>query len=432
MSSMDVVVKGKCYVEGRLYDRCIGVVDGRIAAIGANIDGERVYDFGGKLILPSAVDAHVHMRDPGATHKEDFATGSLAALHGGVTCVMDMPNTDPPTTTVAALREKANIAAAKSYSDFGLFAGVAQGCDPAALSAGVIGFKMYMAGTTGNLHVPSLESIRNELAEVASTGKVLAVHAENEALRGKGAEKSLGDHLRNRPNECETSAIRKLNNLAVPGLKTHVCHVSAKESLRFVSKSKERTFEVTPHHLLLDQDSKLSTYGKVNPPLRNRRDRQALFNALKEDLFTIVASDHAPHTIEEKEEDFDFAPCGMPGVETIVPLMLQLVRDRHISIQTFVRVLCERPAELFGLNKGRLCLYRDADIMIVDLMKSTEIKADRLHSRCAWTPYEGMSGIFPKAVFLRGEIMIEDGAWIGERAGRNVVESQRKPVEAEA
>lgn len=432
MSGMDVVVKGKCYVEGRLSDRCIGVMDGRIAAISGDLDGEQVYDYGSKLILPSAVDAHVHMRDPGATHKEDFATGTLAALHGGVTCVLDMPNTNPPTTTISTLREKAAVAASRSYADFGLFAGIVPGCDAAALSAGAVGFKLYMAGTTGGLLVSSLEDVRGELEAVASTGKVLAVHAEDETLRKKGAESSLGDHLRNRPNECETSAIRKLRGIAIPDLRRHICHVSARESLPLIAGRMDLTSEVTPHHLLLDRDSKLTAYGKVNPPLRRREDRQALFNALREGVFTIVASDHAPHTVEEKEEEFDFAPCGMPGVETTVPLMLQFTRDNHIPIQTFVSALCERPAEVFGLNKGRLALHRDADLMVVDLKMSTEISADRLHSKCAWTPFEGMSGIFPKAVFLRGEIMMEDGSQVGERAGRDVVETRESREDVEA
>ncbi|MDH3365476.1 MAG: dihydroorotase [Thermoplasmata archaeon] len=426
MEKMDVVIKGKCFVDGQLAQRCIGVKDGRIVAVRADLDGERVFDYGHKLVLPAAIDAHVHMRDPGATHKEDFGTGSLSALHGGVTCILDMPNSDPPTTTAAALREKASIAASKSLVDFGLFAGITPGCDVELLSSsGAVGFKLYMAGTTGNLQVSSLEAVREELEAVAASGKALAVHAEDEGLRIKGAESSLGDHLRNRPNECETSAIRKLGESGVGGLRTHICHVSAKESLPLLEGMPNITSEVTPHHLLLDMDSKLEGFGKVNPPLRRRGDRQALFNALKEGTLDIIASDHAPHTTEEKEEDFDFAPSGIPGVETLAPLMLQLVRDKHIPLSRFVSGVCERPADIFGLNKGRLELQRDADIMVVDMMDSTEIRADRLHSKCAWTPYERLSGIFPKAVFLRGKIMMEDGTQVGERAGREVVEREK-------
>lgn len=419
---MDVVVKGRCYTGGRLVPQCIGIRDGKIAAISGSLDGDTVYDFGSKVVIPGAIDVHVHMRDPGATHKEDFMSGSLAALHGGVTCVLDMPNTKPPTTTAASLKEKLALAESRSFVDLGLFAGVQPGCDVESLAReGAIGFKLYMAGTTGDLAAVSLDDVADELKAVASTGKVLAVHAEDESLRGKGAESSLADHLKNRSNECETSAIRKLLGLRVEGLRVHVCHVSARESLPLLTQAPNITSEVTPHHLLLDKDAKLGPLGKVNPPLRRREDRQALFAALKERRLDVIASDHAPHTIEEKEEDFDYAPCGMPGVETMLPLMMQLVRERHITVADVVRRMCERPAELHGLNKGRIEVGYDADLVVLDPIASREIKADNLHHKCAWTPYEGRSGIFPRAVFLRGEIMIEDGSQIGERSGRGAI-----------
>jgi dihydroorotase len=418
---MDVVIKGKCFFECNLVQLSIGIEDGRISKIARDLDGDSVYDYSSKLILPAAIDSHVHMRDPGATHKEDFSTGSLAALHGGVTCVLDMPNTEPPTTTMEALDDKSAIAASKSKVDFGLFAGVQPGVDIKRLASRAVGFKLYMAGTTGELLVPSLESVGTELGAVAASGKVLAVHAEDECLRQKNPESSLEDHLRNRRNECETSAVRKLRDLRSEQLKIHVCHVSAMDSLPLLPRNGPITTEVTPHHLLLDKDSKLGAFAKVNPPLRRREDRQAMFKALKEGSFDTIASDHAPHTMEEKEEDFDFAPSGLPGVETMVPIMLQLVRDRHLALSSVVSGLCERPGELFGIAKGRIERGYDADLMIVDMMASTEIKADRLHSKCAWTPYEGMAAIFPKAVFLRGEVMTEDGSLVGEPAGRDVV-----------
>ncbi|UCE90748.1 MAG: dihydroorotase [Methanobacteriota archaeon] len=419
---MDAIVRGRCYTDGRPVQQCIGISDGKIAAVSGSLDGDIVYDFGSKLVIPGAVDIHVHMREPGATQKEDFASGSLAALHGGVTCLLDMPNTNPPTTTSKTLREKKELAASRSYADFGLFAGVQAGSDIEALSReGAVGVKLYMAGTTGDLAATSPESLKEELAAVAKTGKVLAVHAEDESLRGRGSESSLADHLKNRRNECETSAIRRLLELSAEGLRVHICHVSARESIPLIANARNVTSEVTPHHLLLDKDAMLGSFGKVNPPLRRREDRQALFAALKETRFDAIASDHAPHTTEEKEEDFDFAPSGMPGVETTLPLMIQLVRERHLTLEDVVRRTSRRPAEMFGLNKGRIAVGYDADLVIIDPATSREIRADDLHYRCAWTPYEGRLGVFPKAVFLRGEIMIEDGSLIGERSGRDVV-----------
>jgi len=417
---MEVVVEGNCYVSGRLERCCVGIENGKISKIAKTLDGDKVYRFGGKTILPGAVDTHVHFRDPGMTAKEDFGTGSMAAICGGVTCVLDMPNTKPPTTTLSALREKRRIAEAKSLVDFGLFAGVRPGTDVAALAKEAAGFKLYMASTTGELLVQSLDQVRPELQGVAYSGKVLAVHAEDESLRRKEPEENLEDHMKNRNADCEASAIRKIRE-AAKDCRLHICHVSARSSIPLISKAPNLTSEVTSHHLLLDISSRLGTLGKVNPPLRRRDDRQGLFQALKDGSFDVIASDHAPHTLEEKEEDFDYAPTGMPGVETMLPLMLHHVRERHLELRGVVRRLCERPAEIYGLRKGRIAPGYDADMSVVDLTAPSVIKGSKLHSKCGWSAFEGMQGIFPKAVLLRGEVIIEDGYLVGERKGRDVV-----------
>jgi dihydroorotase len=178
---------------------------------------------------------------------------------------------------------------------------------------------------------------------------------------------------------------------------------------------------VTPQHILLDVSSRLGSLAKINPPLRKREDRQALFQALKEGAFDIIASDHAPHTIDEKREDFDYAPTGMPGVETMVPMMLQHVKDKHLDLPGVVRRLCERPGEIFGVRKGKISEGYDADLMVVDASATAIIRANNLHSRCGWTAFEGVPAVFPQAVFLRGELMIENGGQAGERVGRDVV-----------
>jgi dihydroorotase len=417
---MDLVVEGNCYVSGSLVKCCVGIEKGKIVKIGKMLEGEKSYDFGDRLILPGAIDVHVHFRDPGMTDKEDFGTGSLAAIHGGVTCVFDMPNTRPHTTTTSALSEKKNIASSKSMTDFGLFAGVRPGIDVPALAKEAVGFKLYMGSTTGDLLVSDLSSIKKELSAISASGKVLAVHAEDENIRRKDIEKDLHDHLRNRPNECETSAIRKIVE-ATNGSRLHICHVSAKSSLPLLTNAQNLTSEVTPHHLMLDSTNHLGTLGKVNPPLRRREDRQAMFQALKSGGLDVIASDHAPHTMDDKEEEFEYAPTGMPGVETTLPLMLQLVKDGHLEIGGVVKRMCWRPGEIFGLKKGKIELGYDADLIVVDMMSDSIIKGEKLHSKCGWTAYEGMPAIFPKSVFLRGEMMVENGARSGERMGRDVV-----------
>ncbi len=421
---MDAVIEGNCYLSGRFERVCIGITDGRISRIAKILEGDKVYRFENKMVLPAATDAHVHFREPGMTHKEDFASGSLAALHGGVTCVFDMPNTRPNTTTVEALQEKRDFASSKSLVDFGLFAGVVKGVDVPSLAKGAVGFKLYMGGTTGDMLVPSLDSVRPELAAIAGSGKVLAVHAEDDKLRKKEPERDLNDHLRNRVNECETSAIRRLRESAKEN-RVHICHISAKDSLGLIGNG--FTSEVAPHHLLLDKDAKLGTWGKVNPPLRRREDRQALFMALKQGAIDIIASDHAPHTVDEKKEDFEYAPSGMPGVETMVPLMLDLVRKKHLSIDDIARRVCERPAEIYGVRKGKLAVGYHGDLMVIDLDSTKPIKADMLHSRCGWTAFEGMDGVFPSAVFLRGQLMLDGEDQVGERNGRDIVDQAVAP-----
>ncbi len=418
---MDTVIEGNCYVSGRLERCCIGIDQGRIVAVAKDLKADEIHRYSDKLVLPAALDAHVHFRDPGFTHKEDFATGSLSALCGGVTCVLDMPNTKPSTVNPALLREKKKIASSKSLADFGLFAGVKAGINVGSLAKEAIGFKLYMGSTTGELLVPDLASISKELEEIGGSGRILAIHAEDESLRNKEVEKNLDDHLRNRGSSIETNAIKKIMKAVEKDCRLHICHVSTKDSLALLADAPNATTEVAPHHFLLDRASNLGAYGKVNPPLRRREERQALFQALKEGAFDIIASDHAPHTIEEKEEEFDYAPSGVPGVETMVPLVMHHVKGQHLDLAGAVRRLCERPAEIFGIRKGKIAVGYDADIAVFDMTDISMIEAESLHSKCGWTPYEGMTAIFPKAVFLRGQLMVEDGSQVGERMGRDVL-----------
>ena len=234
----------------------------------------------------------------------------------------------------------------------------------------------------------------------------------------------MDDHLRNRSNECEASAIRSIKG-AAKSCRLHICHVSAKESIPLVENGPNLTSEVTPHHLILDRDSKRGSHAKVNPPLRKREDRHALFKALQSGTFDIIASDHAPHTIDEKKEDFEYAPSGMPGVETMLPLMFHMVEEKHLSLSDLVKRVCVRPAEIFGVPKGKIAVGYDADLVVVDFSDCRMIKADQLHSKCGWTAYEGMPGVFPKKVFIRGQLMIDDGEQVGEAKGRDVVGASR-------
>jgi dihydroorotase len=194
--------------------------------------------------------------------------------------------------------------------------------------------------------------------------------------------------------------------------KVHICHVSSAEGAALVSKS-SFTSEVTPHHLFFNIGADLGAKGKVNPPLRQEKDQDALWNALKSGAIDIMASDHAPHTLEEKEV-FENAPSGMPGVETMLPLMLWRVKHNRFDLSRLVNAISERPAEIFGLKKGKIKAGYDADLIMVDMRKETEISEDELHSKCGWSAYDGLSVVFPKYTYLRGEIVIEDWELTGE------------------
>jgi dihydroorotase len=410
--SMDLVIEGNAFISGEIRKCCIGILDGKIRSIKKILQGDKNLDFGDKLILPAAIDAHVHFRDPGMTHKEDFTKGTSSAAFGGVTCVLDMPNTIPPTITIEALRDKARMTQTKSHIDFGLFAGVSQGSDIEALAKSATAFKIYMASTTGELRIEDYSSLPGILKRIGDVKKPVSIHCEDEKKLNKTASvDSLSAHLRSRPNEAEVSAIEfvtKNHNDA----KVHICHVSSQEGARLVAAS-QFTSEVTPHHLLFNHDSHLGPRGKVNPPLRTEEDQFALWEALARGEIDIIASDHAPHTLEEKEE-FSLAPSGMPGVETMLPIMLSFIKHNKFPLERLVNAISERPGEIFSINKGKIEEGYDADLIMVDMREEREIETKNLHSKCEWTAYEGYSAVFPKFTFLRGEVVIEDWEMTGE------------------
>jgi len=416
---MDLTIEGRALIGDQLVNCCIGIENGKIVEIKKILRAEEHLDFNDMLILPGGVDIHVHMREPGLTSKEDFSSGTKAAAFGGITCVMDMPNTIPPTTTKRAVEDKLDIASGKSWVDFGIFAGCVPGMDPTQLKKGVAGYKLYMGSTTGDLLVTEDDDIKRILDSIKESGSVLSIHAEDQAWLREGSAMDLEGYAQNRPYQAETKAIERISSLSQYE-NVNICHISSKQGLELL-KDSPFTKEVTPHHLLLSSKKDLGAMGKVNPPLRNEVNRKELFEAFKEGIFDVLASDHAPHTFAEKEDEFDYAPPGVPGVETSLPLMLLLVKKGTLDLPMLIRMASYRPAHLFNISKGYIDVGLDADLMVVDPRSVSAIKGDRLHSRCGWTPYEGWEAIFPHSVMVRGRMVVEDGAFTGERVGRNVV-----------
>jgi len=414
----DIAISGRVYIHHQLVDAAIGIKDRKIAAIKKSIQNS--IDFGSKIILPARVDPHVHFRDPGFTEKEDFFTGTLSAAFGGVSCALDMPNTQPFLYRYQNLGEKEHIASRKAVVDYGLIVGMRNRIlDEKALNRSPA-LKIFMAPTTGgivnNLDDLALQYLLNIMMEY---GKPVIFHAEEPSYMGDGAE-NLKEHLKSRPNISEAEAIRRLIKTSKP---LHIAHVSTKEGAEVLKNRAEgQSSEVTAHHLLLtiDSDFENEAYGKVNPPLRKREDRDALWNALRNGIIDMISSDHAPHTIEEKEE-FETAPSGIPGVETTLPLILAQVKNGNISFERAVEVLIENPAKRFCPQKGSIEVGKDADLIVIDMKSVTKIRAEDLHSKAGWTPFEGMEGIFPLSLYVRGNQVIKNGNFEGEKGfGRNL------------
>ena len=417
---MDAIVEGRVLLDTGIENCCIGIEDGKISKIAKTIErADKRYSLSNMIILPSAIDLHVHFRDPGLTHKEDFETGSMAAACGGVTYVLDMPNTKPPTRNMSDVEEKIEIGSKKSYVDFGVAALLNDRTDCEKVASKSTAFKIYLGETTGSLGVPP-DSLGQLIASASRTDRPIMIHAEHLGRLKDGTERNLSDHDRRRSGEQEISAAKFICESISGNAKLHLLHVTQNEILDLARKKGVST-EVTPHHLLLDTECGLGTRAKINPPIRSKSVRARLWEAFCEGRCDTLGSDHSPHTIGEKEDDFDAAPCGMPGVETMLPLMLKLVADRKIKIQTLVRSCARRPAEIIGIDKGRISVGMDADLIAVDLTKASKIQSDRLHSKCGWTPFEGMEAIFPSLVLIGGEEVARDGSITGDRRGMAVI-----------
>ena len=434
---MELVLAGNVFLDGKLNKCSVGIEDGKIVSIKKVLKGDREFDFGDKLVLPAGIDIHTHFRDPGMTHKEDFRTGTEAAAFGGIACVLDMPNTIPPVTDMEAFNEKLHTAGKKSYIDFGLYSAVTPRSDLKRLANFCTGFKLYLGETTGKLTYNDLDGLMKKLEELELEHEmVLAVHAEDNTALEKGGRtvdddknRSVRDHEKRRPVTAETTAVNNMlmlsERLGVKKLKLHICHLTSPESLKLLAARENISKEVTPHHMFLNKDvhTGLRTFGKVNPPLRGKADMLGMLDAFTSGVIPIAASDHAPHTIDEKEQSFNDAPSGIPGVETMLPLLLSLVKHGKITLNRFVDGTSVKPAGLFGLNKGRIAIGYDADLIVVDSKTETALKSGMLHSKCGWSPFEKMPVIFPRMTVSRGNVIIRNGGCEGEEGRGRFIRS---------
>ncbi len=391
------------------------IVDESIAHVAPHLDDAdaRVVDADGYHILPGLIDAHVHLREPGATHKEDFATGTRAALAGGVTTVLDMPNNPQPTTTRDALEEKRALARDKAMCDYGLFIGAT--AENARLEIGdwgAVGVKLYMGATTGDLLVTEFDALYRHFA--ARSRLPIVVHAEdNDALKFFANDPTRTRHSARRPPISAALAVSRALALAEEtGRQLHIAHLSTAREIELVKAATARgarmTCEATPQHLFLstDDEERLGAFGVVNPPLRSPDDVHALWQNLQH--IDLVATDHAPHTIEEKQSAKP--PSGMPGLETMLPLLLTAASEKRLSLQDVARLTSHNPARVFHLaRKGEIAAGYDADLTFVRLDEAYVLQKP-WQTKCNWSPFEGrrVRGRIAR-VFLRGQEVMADG-----------------------
>jgi dihydroorotase len=403
--------------------RDIAVKDGRIVAIGdmSGFAHRETLDCRNLHILPGVIDSQVHFREPGSEHKEDLATGSRAAVMGGVTGVFEMPNTKPTTTTAAALADKVARAKNRMFCDFAFYVGGTRDnvAEIPALEKleGAAGIKVFAGSSTGDLLVEDdngLTAIINKISRRA------AFHSEDEMrLRERVSFQIAGDassHPVSRDVEAARLCTERLLRIARREQKRiHVLHISTAEELPLLAAHRDvATVEATPHHLSLSADDydRLGTKLQMNPPVRESRHRDALWKAIASGLVDVLGSDHAPHTLDEKAKPYPASPSGMTGVQTLVPMMLNHVNQGKLTLERFVDLTSHGPQRIFNIaNKGRIVEGYDADFTIVDMKRSEIISNTWIESRSQWTPYDGVKVQgWPVGTIIRGRTVM----WQGE------------------
>ncbi len=432
----------------------VAIKDGLVLAVGAAEampDARESLDATGLHVLPGVIDDHVHFRDPGYPQKEDFASGTLAAAFGGVTTIFDMPNTLPTVENAQALADKHAIAAGKAHVDYGLYAVLGESSIdkvPELIDGGVIGFKLYMGNTFGRIPSPSTGAMLEAFEVVAPTGKRISLHAETNSvmerreakLRKVGRTDPLA-HLDSRPEVVAIEAVSRAAILAEwTGARINILHISSAGELRPLAEAKARGVDITgetcPHYLMLSTDDYARCGGviRVNPPVREARNQEPIWAALMDGTIDVIATDHAPHSLEEKtRNDIWTVDCGFAGVETQMPLMLTAVARGRASICDYVRWSAANPAKIWGLypRKGVIQPGAEADIAIVDLDRRWTIKDAETHSTAKITPWDGwqVQGL-PLHTIVRGRFVMKDRVLqAGAKGwGRSVHQIQNMPA----
>jgi dihydroorotase len=409
-------------VDGGTMEGDLACQDGIITHIAPALDmrAQEELDAGGRLLLPGVIDPQVHFREPGNEHKEDLATGSRAAVAGGVTSFLEMPNTKPATDCQAALDDKLKRAAQKSVANYGFFIGATpENLNELNTAGPVCGIKIFMGSSTGSLLVNRPEDLENIFAHGT---RLIAVHAEDEE-RIKQRQQQFADrsdpavHSEIRDNQCALMASELALGLSVKHeRRLHILHLSTHEEVELLRANKPDwvTAEVIPNHLFLNVNdyADKGTLVQMNPPIRQQQDNDALWQGLHDGIIDIIATDHAPHTLEEKQKAYPNSPSGMPGVQTSLPLMLSSMASGACTLAEIQKWMCYGPAETYRIpNKGKLLEGWDADLTLVDMDNKRVVRNEDMLTKVQWSPYAGrdLSG-WPLYTIVGGRVVFDNGS----------------------
>ena len=432
---LDLIIKnGSCYIDKDLKNHDIAIKDGKIIEIGKiNNETKEIFDAKGLIVLPGCIDTQTHFREPGSTDTEDLHSGSRAAIVGGITSVFEMPNTNPPTSNKLEFQKKLDLAKNRMYCNYAFYFGATP--DNAAELEnlkdleGCCGIKLFAGSSTGNLLVQHEEDIEKVFK---SSSKVVSVHSEDEEILNINKKLIKDGDVHSHPiwrsEECAISSTRRIVRIAERyKKKAHILHVTTKQEIDFLSQHKGNiTFEITPQHLTIFAPNcydELGTYAQMNPPIRDKSHYDRLWYAVRNNYNDTIGSDHAPHLKQNKKKEYPDSPSGMPGVQTLLPVMLNHVNEDRLKLGQLVNLLCENPVNIFGIqNKGFIKKDFDADFTIIDLDKIIEIKNENIESKCGWSPFDGykFKGT-PVATIINGEIKMKNGKLLGHPSGKPIL-----------
>jgi len=426
-----IIKNGSCYIDGKLVKTDIALSGNKIKKIGeVDLNSSKVFDATDKLILPGMIDTQVHFREPGSTDSEDLESGSKAAVLGGVTSLFEMPNTNPPTSNILEFKKKLQLAKDRMHSNYAFYFGATpeniEQLSKLKGLEGCCGVKLFAGSSTGKLLVDKEEDIEKV---ISNSDRIVSIHSEDEEIlkmRKKFIRKGdVHSHPEWRNSECAISSTRRVVKIAERyNKRIHVLHVSTKEEVDFLAMHKKNvTFETTPQHLTLyapECYDKLGTYAQMNPPIRTKEHYDRLWTAVKNDIVDVLGSDHAPHLKENKKKEYPNSPSGMPGVQTIFPVMLDHVNNGKLSLEKLIKLMSENPCKIFGIkNKGFIKEGFDADLTIVDMNREQIIKDEMIASKCGWTPFNNykVKG-FPIGTIVNGSLVMLEGKIISKALGK--------------